>query len=96
MASSPELASPPMVYKPTRFHDLYDVELEQLIDEASESQSSSGTSESDTISVYVPPVVTTSTRPQSKQKTLKSAMRWLPKRIKYTFLSTTAGRTLRH
>ncbi|KAG7091729.1 hypothetical protein E1B28_008130 [Marasmius oreades] len=95
MTSSPELASPSMVDKPTRFYDLYDAELEQLIDEASESQSSSGTSDSDTISVYVPPAATTSTRPQSKQKALKSAMRWLPKRIKYTFLSTAAGRSLR-
>ncbi|KAF9254544.1 hypothetical protein L218DRAFT_938487 [Marasmius fiardii PR-910] len=55
MASSPELASPSMVDKPSRFYDIHDAELEELLDQLSESQSSSETSESDTISVYVPP-----------------------------------------
>ncbi|KAL0065046.1 hypothetical protein AAF712_008041 [Marasmius tenuissimus] len=54
MSSSPELGSASLVDKPTQFQDLYDAELEQLMDELSELQSSA-TSDSDTISVYVPP-----------------------------------------
>ena len=54
MSSSPEFSSRSVVDKPTQFHELYDAELEQLMDELSELQSSA-TSDSDTVSVYVPP-----------------------------------------
>ncbi|KAL0571304.1 hypothetical protein V5O48_010654 [Marasmius crinis-equi] len=94
MCSSPELASPSTIDRPAHFYELYDVDLENLIDEISESQSSV-TSDSDTISVYVPPVAAPPVPAPPKQKTFKAAIRWLPKRIKYTLLSTTAGRTLR-
>lgn len=94
MASSPELASPTMIDKPTHFYDLYDAELERMIDEeASEFQESSTTSSNETISVYVPPVI--ALPPQKSKTGLKSAIRWLPTRIKYSFLSTAAGRSLR-
>lgn len=93
MPSTPELSTEAIVDRPTYFYDLYDVELDRMIDEASETRSSlsSATSEDDTISVYVPPVTSKAT----PTKNLKSTFRWLPSRIKYRFLSVVAGRTPR-
>ncbi|KAK7453450.1 hypothetical protein VKT23_011722 [Stygiomarasmius scandens] len=72
-----------IVTHPTHFHELYDAELERMIDETVDDASSSDNTVS--VAVYVPPVHPKDI-PQRTTK-LSSALRWLPKRLKYTFLS---------
>ncbi|THV00183.1 hypothetical protein K435DRAFT_964188 [Dendrothele bispora CBS 962.96] len=73
-----------IINQPTHFYDLYDAELERMVDETVDDASSSD----DTVSaaVYVPSAPPKDTvAPRAKK--LSSALRWLPKRLKYTFLS---------
>ncbi|KAE9399488.1 hypothetical protein BT96DRAFT_882123 [Gymnopus androsaceus JB14] len=99
LARSPTSDSEPTstVDEPTNFHDLYDAELEQMID-AHQMQSSSDSSSSISATVYLPQAGVHTTTPipkvewtweeKPRRRTLSSAIRWLPARIKYSVLST--------
>jgi len=79
-----------IVGEPTNFYDLYDAQLEQMIDDACE-QSSSDSSSTISAGMYIPQAVPSIIPPRvekPRSRTVSSAIRWLPARIKYTILST--------
>jgi hypothetical protein len=93
LARSPASDSPSewsIVDGPTQFHDLYDAELEQMIDEAREMETSSASSSTISAGAYLPPAIhTTRVKAEKRHRgTFSSAVRWLPARIKYSLLST--------
>ncbi|KAF5358644.1 hypothetical protein D9758_007703 [Tetrapyrgos nigripes] len=75
-----------IVTQPTHFYDLYDAELERMIDETVDETASSD--DTDAVStVYVPPVPSKNLIQRTTKNKISSAIRWLPKRLKYTLLS---------
>ncbi|KAJ3771839.1 hypothetical protein FB446DRAFT_738732 [Lentinula raphanica] len=84
-----EYTQPSIVNEPTHFHDLYDVELEQMIDELPTSSDSSSTVSA---TIYIPPVEPSrmASRSHRRRKTITSLIRWFPTRVKYTLLSNMA------
>ncbi|KAJ3984713.1 hypothetical protein F5890DRAFT_1271424 [Lentinula detonsa] len=91
-ASASESFEQSIVNEPTHFNDLYDAELEQMIDEIETSSASSSTL---SVTVYIPPVEPSRTADRSPRKTFPSLIRWFPTRVKYSFLSN-AAKIFRH
>jgi hypothetical protein len=91
-----EIEQAAIVEVPVDFHEIYDAELDRMLNEASEVESSSSVSPYPIPEMYVPHVSAASTpksRKPARFQNVSSAIRWLPMRIKYSILSQTTHRS---
>ncbi|KAF9070363.1 hypothetical protein BDP27DRAFT_1323911 [Rhodocollybia butyracea] len=83
-----------IVEAPVDFHEIYDAELDRMLDEASEVESSSSVSPYPIPGMHVPHVASTpKSRKPTRFQNVSSTIRWLPMRIKYSILSQTTHRS---
>ncbi|KAF5352883.1 hypothetical protein D9757_012109 [Collybiopsis confluens] len=80
------IAEPSPVEETMHFYDLYDAQLERMINEL---EASSDSSSAASATIYLPPVAPSVVTASPPSRKFSSTVRWLPVRIKYSLLSGT-------